>query len=99
MFPRAAHHYSDRDRNMDLCESYRFFHDNTCDENTVFFDILAQMFPPKVGYISSIWDHFWYDQMSLLGSFVGGVLAIPFAILASSNLIKNKLWSVWSAYF
>lgn len=25
-----------RDRNMDLCESYRFFHDNTCDENTVF---------------------------------------------------------------
>lgn len=22
--------------NMDLCESYRFFHDNTCDENTVF---------------------------------------------------------------
>ena len=24
------------DRNMDLCESYRFFHDNTCDENTVF---------------------------------------------------------------
>ena len=36
MFPRAAHHYSDRDRNMDLCESYRFFHDNTCDENTVF---------------------------------------------------------------
>ena len=36
MFPRAAHYYSDRDRNMDLCESYRFFHDNTCDENTVF---------------------------------------------------------------
>lgn len=29
--------------------------------------------------------------MSLLGSFVGGVLAIPFAILASSNLIKNKV--------
>ena len=46
-----------------------------------FFDILAQMFPPKVGYISSIWGPL----------FVGGVLAIPFAILASSNLIKNKV--------
>ena len=33
---RAAHHCSARDRNVDLCKSYRFFHDNTCDENTVF---------------------------------------------------------------
>ena len=56
-----------------------------------FFDILAQMFPPKVGYISSIWGPLFDTiKMSLLGSFVGGVLAIPFAILASSNLIKNK---------
>ena len=29
--------------------------------------------------------------MSLLGSFAGGILAIPFAILASSNLVKNKV--------
>ena len=57
-----------------------------------FFDILAQMFPPKVGYISSIWGPLFDTiKMSLLGSFVGGVLAIPFAILASSNLIKNKV--------
>ena len=56
-----------------------------------FFDILAQMFPPKVGYISSIWGPLFDTiKMSLLGSFVGGVLAIPFAILASSNLIKNN---------
>ena len=57
-----------------------------------FFDILGQMFPPKVGYISSIWGPLFDTiKMSLLGSFVGGVLAIPFAILASSNLIKNKV--------
>ena len=57
-----------------------------------FFDILAQMFPPKAGYISSIWGPLFDTiKMSLLGSFVGGVLAIPFAILASSNLIKNKV--------
>ena len=50
------------------------------------------MFPPKVGYISSIWGPLFDTiKMSLLGSFVGGVLAIPFAILASSNLIKNKV--------
>lgn len=57
-----------------------------------FFDILAQMFPPKTGYISSIWGPLFDTiKMSLLGSCVGGVLAIPFAILASSNLIKNKV--------
>ena len=48
-----------------------------------FFDILAQMFPPKVGYISSIWGPLFDTiKMSLLGSFVGGVLAIPFAIFS-----------------
>lgn len=92
MFPRAAHHYSDRDRNMDLCESYRFSMTTLVTRIRFFFDILAQMFPPKVGYISSIWGPLFDTiKMSLLGSFVGGVLAIPFAILASSNLIKNKV--------
>ena len=57
-----------------------------------FFVILGQMFPPKTGYLSSIWGPLLDTiKMSLLGSFIGGVLAIPFAILASSNLVKNKV--------
>ena len=57
-----------------------------------FFVILGQMFPPKTGYLSSIWGPLLDTiKMSLLGSFAGGVLAIPFAILASSNLVKNKV--------
>ena len=52
-----------------------------------FFDILGQMFPPKVGYISSIWGPLFDTiKMSLLGSFVGGVLAIPFAIRAATSV-------------
>ncbi len=57
-----------------------------------FFDILGEMFPPKVSYLSSIWQPLFDTiKMSLLGSFVGAVLAIPFAILASGNLVKNKV--------
>ena len=57
-----------------------------------FFVILGQMSPPKTGYLSSIWGPLLDTiKMSLLGSFAGGVLAIPFAILASSNLVKNKV--------
>lgn len=56
-----------------------------------FFVILGQMFPPNVSYLNSIWGPLFDTiKMSLLGSFVGSILAIPFAILASSNLIKNK---------
>ena len=56
-----------------------------------FFDILKQMIPPNVSYISSIWGPLLDTiKMSLLGSFIGSVLAIPFSILASGNLIKNK---------
>ncbi|ATZ18408.1 phosphonate transport system permease protein [Williamsoniiplasma somnilux] len=34
--------------------------------------------------------------MSIAGTFVGAFLAIPFAILASSNIIKNKFWNTLS---
>ncbi len=57
-----------------------------------FFVILGQMFPPNTGYINSIWGPLLDTiKMSLLGSFIGSVLAIPFAILASNNLIHNKI--------
>lgn len=57
-----------------------------------FFVILGQMFPPNTGYIGNIWGPLLDTiKMSLLGSFIGGVLAIPFAIASSSNLIKNRI--------
>lgn len=57
-----------------------------------FFVILDQMIPPNTSYINNIWKPLFDTiKMSLLGSFIGSVLAIPFAILASSNLIKNKV--------
>ena len=51
-----------------------------------FFDILAAMFPPNTGYLSKIWQPLWDTiKMSFLGSFIGAVLAIPFAVAAASN--------------
>ena len=52
-----------------------------------FFDILKAMFPPNTAYLGKIWQPLWDTiKMSFLGSFVGAVLAIPFAIAAASNL-------------
>lgn len=57
-----------------------------------FFVILRQMFPPNIGYLPKIWKPLWDTiKMSLLGSFVGSVLAVPFAILAASNIIPSKV--------
>lgn len=57
-----------------------------------FFDILFAMFPPRWGYLNSIWEPLFDTiKMSLLGSFVGSVLCVPFAVLASANIVKNKV--------
>ena len=57
-----------------------------------FFVILGQMFPPKTGYLSSIWGPLLDTiKMSLLGSFIGTVAAIPFAVLASTNIIRSRV--------
>ena len=45
-----------------------------------FFDILVAMFP--------LWDTI---KMSFLGSFIGAVLAVPFAIAAASNIVTNRI--------
>ncbi len=56
-----------------------------------FFDILRSMFPPKTGYLPKIWQPLWDTiKMSILGSFVGAVLAVPFAVLAASNIVANR---------
>ena len=57
-----------------------------------FFVILDQMFPPKVDYLTNIWQPLFDTiKMSLLGSFIGSALAIPFAIIASTNIIHNRV--------
>ncbi len=56
-----------------------------------FFDILIRMYPPNFGYLERVWQPMVDTiQMSLLGSMVGSVLALPVALFASSNIIKNK---------
>ena len=56
-----------------------------------FFVILAQMFPPDWTYMSQVWEPLFATiQMSLLGSVIGSVLVVPFAMLASTNVIPNK---------
>ena len=56
-----------------------------------FFNMLRDMFPPKWSYMNKIWGPLFDTiKMSLLGSVVGAVLSIPFAMLASTNVVKNK---------
>lgn len=55
-----------------------------------FFVILLAMFPPNADFLSSVWGPLFDTiQMSLLGSILGAVLAIPLALLSSSNIIRN----------
>lgn len=57
-----------------------------------FFVILRQMVPPNWKYLSYIWTPLFDTiKMSLFGSALGAIVSIPVAILASSNIIPNKL--------
>ncbi len=56
-----------------------------------FFDILYKMFPPNFPYIEKVWGPMVDTiKMALLGSMLGGVFALPVALFASSNIIKNR---------
>lgn len=57
-----------------------------------FFVILRQMFPPQFSYTKSIWSPLLDTiKMSLLGSMIGSVVAVPFAICASTNILHNRI--------
>lgn len=57
-----------------------------------FWVILGQMFPPNMAYLSNIWKPLADTiKMSILGSFVGSALVIPFSIAASSNIVSSRL--------
>lgn len=57
-----------------------------------FWDILFSMFPLNWDYMSSVWQPLFDTiKMSLLGSFIGSVLVIPFAVAASTNIVHSKV--------
>lgn len=57
-----------------------------------FFAILKDMIPPDFSYASTIWKPLLDTiKMSILGSILGCIVAVPFAILSSTNINHNKL--------
>ena len=57
-----------------------------------FWDILFSMFPTNWDYMPSVWQPLFDTiKMSLLGSFIGSVLVIPFAVAASTNIVHSKV--------
>lgn len=53
--------------------------------------IIGDMIPPNWKYLNKLWQPLFDTiKMSLLGSILGSVFALPLAYLASSNMIKNK---------
>ena len=57
-----------------------------------FFFILDQMIPPNWEYTAKLWQPLMDTiKMSLLGSVIGAIVALPVAILASSNIIKSSI--------
>lgn len=62
-----------------------------------FFVILQDMIPPNWSYFSKLWKPLFDTiKMSLLGSILGAICALPLAILAASNITKNRLLTVMS---
>ncbi|MEO3948101.1 phosphonate ABC transporter, permease protein PhnE [Gorillibacterium sp. CAU 1737] len=56
-----------------------------------FFNMLGDMIPPNWSYFPKLWDALLSTlQMSLVGSIIGALLALPFALLAASNVIRNR---------
>ena len=56
-----------------------------------FFDILKKIFNPTWSYFSKVIDPLIATvQMSLIGTIVGCLIGLPIAILASSNINKNR---------
>src|SRR5699024_5316782 len=60
-----------------------------------FFVIIGQMIPPKWDYLSNIWKPLLDTiKMSLLGSILGSIAAVPVAYFASSNIVSKPVATV-----
>ena len=65
-----------------------------------FFVMLVDMLPPDWTYMSQVWTPLWDTiKMSLLGSAIGAVLCIPFAVLSSENLLRNRAVTLFFKFF
>ena len=57
-----------------------------------FFVILRAMFPPRFAYMHRVWTPLFDTiKMSILGSVIGAFFAVPAAVVASGNVIKNPV--------
>ena len=57
-----------------------------------FFVILNNMIPPNTGYAQHVATPLIDTiKMSLLGTIIGAAFSIPFAIIASTNIVKSKI--------
>jgi phosphonate transport system permease protein len=56
-----------------------------------FFVILEKIFVPDFKFTKHVWTPLFNTiQMSVMGSFVGCILALPFSVLNASNIMTNK---------
>ncbi|MEG2604415.1 MAG: phosphonate ABC transporter, permease protein PhnE [Clostridia bacterium] len=56
--------------------------------------ILSQIFQPDMDYFATVMPPLWDTiKMSVMGSVIGSTLALPFAVLASTNINRNP-WVV-----
>ncbi|GAB2025015.1 phosphonate ABC transporter, permease protein PhnE [Lactovum odontotermitis] len=56
-----------------------------------FFAMIADLFPPDWAYFSHVATPLFDTiKMSFLGSILGALVAIPFAVLASHNIVRNR---------
>jgi phosphonate transport system permease protein len=54
--------------------------------------LLAEMFPPDWSYLDVIWKPMIQTiQMAIVGTTIGGIMAIPFAFCAANNVFSSKL--------
>ncbi|WP_274649749.1 phosphonate ABC transporter, permease protein PhnE [Paenibacillus humicola] len=60
-----------------------------------FFDIIRRMIPPDWHSMKKVWRPLFDTvKMSLLGSMIGALIALPVAVLASSNIVPYKAVAV-----
>lgn len=56
-----------------------------------FFIILRQILMPDFSFATSVWTPLLNTiQMSIIGTVIGCVCALPFAVASSSNIVKNR---------
>ena len=54
--------------------------------------ILSQIFKPDPSYFAKVWSPLFETvKMSVMGSFIGCLLALPFAVAVSANINHNKV--------